>query len=109
MLRSFHSAAYAALYNRAAAGTEKGTTKPALLEPWARFWYCWVSAVFLKEYLRVADRAPFLPETREELSVLLDAYLLEKAINELGYALVAGPDRAHIPLKAILDLLEAKA
>jgi maltose alpha-D-glucosyltransferase/alpha-amylase len=108
LLRSFHSAAYAALDNRAAADTENRTPKPAL-EPWARFWYCWVSAVFLKEYLRVADRAPFLPETREELSVLLDAYLLERAINELRSALVAGPDRAHIPLKAVLELLEAKA
>ena len=109
MLRSFHSAAYTALYNRAAAEAESGATKPALLEPWARFWYCWVSAVFLNEYLRVADRAPFLPETREELSVLLDTYLLEKAVNELRWGLVAGPDRAHIPLKAILDVLDAEA
>jgi maltose alpha-D-glucosyltransferase/alpha-amylase len=40
------------------------------------------------------------------LQVLLDAYLLEKAVYELGYELNNRPDWAEIPLQRILQLLE---
>jgi len=104
MLRSFHYAAYSALLNQEASGTVRPEAIPAL-EPWARFWYLWVSAIFLKAYLGGAARVPFLPREREELQVLLDAFVLEKAIYELGYELNNRPDWIGIPLRGILDLV----
>ncbi len=104
MLRSFHYAAYGALLLGKVPGV-----RPAdfvVLEPWARFWYLWVSVAFLKAYLAVATRAPFLPTTREELQVLLEAHLLEKAVYELGYELNNRPDWVRIPLQGMLELLE---
>ncbi len=58
-------------------------------------------------YLAVAKEGAFLPRTREELSILLDTYLLEKAIYELGYELNNRPDWVKLPLLGILSLMEA--
>ncbi len=98
MLRSFHYAAATALRARA---------DRARLEPWARLWNQWVSAAFVKAYLATAGQASFVPRSRDGLQVLLDAYLLEKAIYELGYELNNRPDWVPIPLQGILHLVEA--
>ena len=108
MLRSFHYAVCTTLFNQEAEGIYASHPEAlAFLEPWARFWYLWVSAVFLKTYCENASRASFLPRTREELQVLLDAYLLEKAVYELDYELNNRPDWVRIPLQGILQLLGA--
>jgi maltose alpha-D-glucosyltransferase/alpha-amylase len=65
----------------------------------------WVSALFLKSYRDVASHAPFLPRSSEELQLLLDAYVLEKAVYELSYELNNRPDWVHIPLHGIVQLL----
>ena len=103
MLRSFHYAAYAALLLGKAAGVRPEDFSS--LERSARFWYLWVSAAFLKAYLTVVARAAFLPSTREELHMLLEAYLLEKAVYELVYELNNRPDWVKIPLQGILQLV----
>ncbi|MEW6298560.1 MAG: maltose alpha-D-glucosyltransferase [Thermodesulfobacteriota bacterium] len=108
MIRSFHYAAYTALFKQEAAGGYASHPEAvATLELWARVWYVWVSATFLRTYREVASRAPFLPHTREELQVLMDAYLLEKAVYELGYELNNRPDWIRVPLRGIAQLLEA--
>jgi maltose alpha-D-glucosyltransferase/alpha-amylase len=48
----------------------------------------------------------FLPQTHEELRILCDLHLLEKAIYELGYELEHRPDWVRLPLQGILQLLE---
>jgi len=40
-----------------------------VLEPWARFWYGWVSATFLKAYLRGTEGTALLPRDPAELRV----------------------------------------
>ena len=54
---------------------------------WAQYWQTWVSATFLKAYLETSRDAIFIPRSREELALLLDLYLLVKAVYELGYEL----------------------
>jgi len=108
MLRSFHYAAHSALLNQEASGAV-GPEGISTLEPWARFWYVWVSAVFLRAYLAQAAQVPFLPEGRDDLQALLDALILEKAIYELGYELNNRPDWIGIPLQGILDLVAGQA
>jgi maltose alpha-D-glucosyltransferase/alpha-amylase len=102
MLRSFHYAAYAGLFNQA----DKLAPSEALtpLESWAQVWYRWVSAEFLHTYLASVGPASLLPPTRDERQVLLDAYLLEKAIYELRYELNNRPDWVRIPLQGIRQL-----
>jgi predicted trehalose synthase len=104
MLRSFHYAAYAAFFDRAATGAVPPAALDTL-EAWTRYWHTWVSAAFLQTYLQQTSNAPFLPAAAEELKILLDAYLLEKAIYELGYELNNRPDWVKIPLEGILHTL----
>ncbi len=108
MLRSFHYAAYAALFKQMALGVVSPERFP-VIERWASLWHAWVSAAFLRSYLRVAGRAPVLPQAEDELQVLLDAYLLEKAVYEVGYELNNRPDWVKIPLRGILQLMERPA
>ena len=106
MIRSFHYATHAALLGRAS--TVLRPEDMPLLEHWARLWYLWVSGAFLQEYLEVAGPSGIVPEDRHELKILLDAYLLEKAIYELGYELNNRPDWLEVPVQGILQLLEVQ-
>ncbi len=105
MLRSFDYIAYSALFKQLELGTlqEEGLSA---LEPWTGFWHRWVSAVFLQAYLKLLGPSELLPHSPEQLSVLLNAHLLEKAIYEIGYELNNRPEWVKIPIRGILGLLE---
>jgi maltose alpha-D-glucosyltransferase/alpha-amylase len=64
--------------------------------------------VFLREYLDTVEGSPFHPKTREELRVLLGAYVLEKALYEVTYEANNRPDWIGIPLAGIAELLEER-
>ncbi|MBM3879980.1 MAG: maltose alpha-D-glucosyltransferase [Verrucomicrobia bacterium] len=105
MLRSFHYAAYAALFQQIERGN-LGLQNEPLAASWARFWYHWVSVAFLKAYRRRAGAAPFMPRSDEEFQIMMNAYLLEKAVYELGYELNNRPTWLRIPFQGILQLLD---
>jgi maltose alpha-D-glucosyltransferase/alpha-amylase len=105
MLRSFHYAAYTALFSEVQNGIIRSDNL-AEMERWVRSWYLWVSAAFLKSYLDTGAQAVFLPGTRAEINTLLHAYQLDKAVYELGYELNNRPGWVHVPLWGILQLLE---
>ena len=105
MLQSFNYAVTVALRNELDSGMIRPETLPEM-EQWAQFWFASVSTAFLDSYRATADNAAFLPKSQQELQVLLDAYLLEKVVYELGYELNNRPDWVEIPLERILQLLE---
>ncbi|NLV24196.1 MAG: maltose alpha-D-glucosyltransferase [Deltaproteobacteria bacterium] len=102
MIRSFSYAAHSALLQHA---TIRAEDVP-ILEPWTEVWYKCVSAVFLRSYLDTAGAASFVPQDKEELGIFLEAFLLEKAIYELGYELNNRPDWTIIPLRGIQNILD---
>jgi maltose alpha-D-glucosyltransferase / alpha-amylase len=106
MIRSFHYAAHTALLHQASLAL-KPEDLPAL-EHWAQFWYIWVSSSFLTSYLDGVEQARLLPEDPEQLRALLDAYLLEKAVYEIGYELNNRPDWLKVPLQGILQLMKVE-
>ena len=108
MLRSFDYAARRALAERVdgTAGRARGRSTG---QQWARFWRGWVCAAFLREYVGVASGEHLVPPDREFLVPLLDVYLLERAIYELGYELEERPEWIEIPLLAVLEMLEARS
>ncbi len=108
MLRSFHYAAYAALLARDA-GSPVRPEDQARLDSWARYWRVWVSAAFLRSYLKVVSQTDLLPKSREELGLLLRAYMMEKAMYELRYEMNNRPDWVKIPVRGILQLLDGKS
>jgi len=102
MLRSFHYAAYATFFLKAATQPEDA----ARLMPWADFWSCVVSNAFLRPYVDTVGSAPFVPKAREEFNDLMRAFILEKAVYELGYELNNRPDWVVIPVKGIQYILK---
>jgi maltose alpha-D-glucosyltransferase/alpha-amylase len=106
MLRSFHYAPYAVFFGRTAGGVIRAEDA-ALLEAGAVFWHQWISAAFLSAYLERSSGARHLPSSREEINVLLNAHLLEKALYEIVYELNNRPEWVRIPLRGVVDLLRS--
>ncbi|HEY1192155.1 MAG TPA: putative maltokinase, partial [Gemmata sp.] len=110
MVRSFHYAAYTALLGRS---VNHGANKPVVraedfgrLETWCRYWYWWVGLTFVRSYRETAGASAFLPEAGPEFKTLTEAFILSKALYELGYELGHRPDWVSIPLLGILDILK---
>jgi maltose alpha-D-glucosyltransferase/alpha-amylase len=102
MLRSF---GYATTY-----ALRSATVRPedrAGLESWGRYWNIWVSVEFVKSYLGIATQAGFLPKSRDEMKVLLDLFILEKAIYELAYELNNRPDWVDVSVQGIHDIMQS--
>lgn len=107
MIRSFHYAGLSALYHQ----TETGVVRPAdrgRLEEWGGRWHHWVSAAFLRAYLKTADGAAFVPANPQELRILLRVFLLEKALYEVAYEINHRPAWVGIPLQGIREVVSGK-
>jgi maltose alpha-D-glucosyltransferase/alpha-amylase len=106
MIRSFHYAAWAALYKHKQSLGPTPDDEQKLRQA-ARSWYKWVSASFLRSYLKTIDESSFKPRAPGQLEMLLHVLLLEKAIYELKYELNNRPDWVEVPLRGLLDLLDS--
>lgn len=101
LIRSFHYAAYGAIFLQSSWPKED----IVLLEKWVGPWHGYASWAFLSSYLAVAREADFLPKDKEDLNTLLQSFLLEKAVYELGYELNHRPDWVIIPIRGIQQIL----
>ncbi|MCX7622136.1 MAG: maltose alpha-D-glucosyltransferase, partial [Thermomicrobium sp.] len=105
MLRSFHYAASTTLFEQRDRGL---LSDVARAEGWLRFWYGWVSAVFLQGYLGELAGTSLVPGDPAQLAVLLEAYLMDKAVYEIRYELGHRPDWLAIPLRGAFELLQVR-
>lgn len=103
MVRSFHYAAFFALQREA----DRGALDPEQaksLERWAQFWYKWVTVEYIKSYLHYTKNLKVIPNNDNHFNLLFEAFLLKKAVYELGYELNNRPDWVGIPIHGILEL-----
>ena len=101
MIRSFHYAAYGSLLldnQTRAEDTEK-------LMPHVTQWYHYMSGFFLKSYLETVSDASFVPKDTADLEILLQTFLLQKAVYELNYELNNRPDWVIVPLRGIQSIV----
>ncbi len=101
MMRSFQYAAYSALW--------QPSMRPEdipFLERWADLWYREMSSLFLNSYLTTTAEMSFVPPNHDDLEVFLEAYLLDKAVYEIGYELNSRPDWVVIPIRGIKHILK---
>jgi maltose alpha-D-glucosyltransferase/alpha-amylase len=99
MLRSF---SYAALTGLNAA-TQTRPHDVERLAPWAALWENWVSAVFLRTYILTTRDAAIVPAA-DDLSTLLQGFVLDKALYELGYELNNRPEWVRVPLAGLFSM-----
>jgi len=102
MMRSFQYAAYSALWQPAMRKEDA-----PFLERWADLWYRQMSSVFLQSYLNTTSNAIFIPKNSEDLQIMLEAYLLDKAVYEIGYELNHRPTWVVIPIRGIKHILQS--
>jgi maltose alpha-D-glucosyltransferase / alpha-amylase len=102
MMRSFQYAAYAALWQPAMRKEDV-----PFLERWADLWYRQTSSLFLQSYLNTTTGAMFIPKNSDDLQIMLEAYLLDKAVYEIGYELNNRPGWVVIPIRGIKHILQA--
>jgi maltose alpha-D-glucosyltransferase/alpha-amylase len=106
MLRSFHYAASAVLFGQVP-GVVPQPTNINALQTWASFWYRWIGAAFLGGYLQAAGRTGLIPESRDEFRILLNAYMLERALIEIRYEVRRRSEWARVPVVGVFELLDA--
>ena len=102
MLRSLQYTVFMALLKNSHVRAEDIPT----LEPWAEFWYRSTSAAFLHSYFDAMKGSGLVPDNEEEIKTLLDCFVLDKAVYEIGYELNNRPDWVVIPMKGIRLLFE---
>jgi maltose alpha-D-glucosyltransferase/alpha-amylase len=102
MMRSFQYAAYSALWQPAMRKEDV-----PFLERWADLWYRHMGSVFLQSYLKTTGTAIFIPQNSEDLQMMLEAYLLDKAVYEIGYELNNRPAWVVIPVRGIKHILKS--
>ena len=102
MIRSFHYAAYNALFQQDSLRKEDVD----YLEGWAEQWYHYASGFFMQSYMTKTKGTGLVPAAEEDFEILMQTYLLEKAIYELGYELNNRPDWVHIPIRGIKYIMK---
>ena len=102
MMRSFQYAAYSALWQPAMRSEDV-----PFLERWADLWYRQMSSIFLQSYLKTTADAVFIPQNSDDFGIMLEAYLLDKAVYEIGYELNNRPDWVVIPIRGIKHILKS--
>ena len=102
MIRSFHYAAYNALFNQLVINEEKAKE----MEAWADAWYHRMSEVYLDTYLKKIKNTGFIPHDKKDIMKLINTYMMEKAVYELNYELNNRPGWIIIPMKGIKETLK---
>jgi maltokinase len=99
MLRSFHYAAEVALAERGGAADDDE------LRTLGGRWEQHVADAFRKGYFETDGIDELLPANERDREIVLKAFILAKAVYEVGYELAHRPEWARIPLEAVSRLI----
>lgn len=101
MLRSFDYAAEFHLKKNLLREQERHQTEDCL-----KNWSAWAGIEFVKSYLEKMSESALLPAQLEQIEMLLEMFVLEKALYEVGYELRSRPDWVDIPLRGVLRIIK---
>jgi len=101
MIRSLHYASYSTVLQEEYTNARKDDD----LKGWAEVWFQNVTKIYLQGYLDQVKDSDLMPEDEGDFKILLETFLLEKAVYELAYELNSRPDWVLIPLRGIKTIL----
>lgn len=104
MIRSIHYVAHEGLLLKHGSRPEE-EQELHKLEPFAALWIHYVSGLFMKSYLDTVKDSAFIPKEKADLKVMLDTYLLEKAVFSLNHELKKRPQWAIVPARIVKGLI----
>lgn len=102
MLRSFHYAVYSVFFQRSKIHPDDASVMRLWIEPW----YYYITGAFLNSYLETIKGYDIVPEEKDELNILLNVFLIDKSIYEIGYELNNRPDWVIIPMHGIRMIMK---
>src|SRR5690606_21328799 len=79
IIRSFYYAAYEGSWLNNESHKEDVSSLFAAADQWAYY----TASLFVKAYLDKVNHSELVPENKEDMSILLDTYLMEKALQSL--------------------------
>ena len=77
----------------------------AQLLPYAEFWSRYMSNFFMEAYLKTVAGSSFIPDQPDDLQMMLETYLLEKAVSDLNDELTNRPNWVRVPLQLIQSVM----
>ncbi len=101
MIRSFHYVIHAVLWMQELFRPQD----QARLQPWVRPWLRIITRAYLDAYFNYFTDSVLIPSEPRQKHTLLRAFLLEKAVYELGYELRHRPDWVLVPILGIGHVL----
>ncbi len=102
MIRSLHYAAYSNILSQ----EYNQQRKEGELEEWAEKWHYYISRLYIKGYLDKASARDYVPKKHEDFKILINTFLLEKALTELNYEIENRPEWIIIPVRGIKAVLD---
>ncbi|PTX43216.1 maltose alpha-D-glucosyltransferase/alpha-amylase [Christiangramia gaetbulicola] len=102
MIRSLHYAAYSNILSQ----EYDQQRKEGDLEEWAEKWHYYISRLYIKGYLDKAGSRDYVPKKHEDFKILINTFLLEKALTELNYEIENRPEWIIIPIRGIKAVLD---
>jgi maltose alpha-D-glucosyltransferase/alpha-amylase len=72
---------------------------------YADFWAYYMSSFFLKAYLDTVRGSALVPQQPDDLEMMIETYLLERAVVDLSYELNHRPDWVQVPLRMITSII----
>uniref|UniRef100_UPI003B3A7321 alpha-amylase family glycosyl hydrolase n=1 Tax=Spirosoma sp. TaxID=1899569 RepID=UPI003B3A7321 len=101
MIRSFYYVGYEGFLQT----NQVPTNDTFRLLPYAKFWARCMSNFFMEAYLETVQGSSFIPKQPDDFQMMLETYLLEKAISDLNFELNNRPDWVHVPLQLIQSIV----
>ncbi|WP_460637342.1 maltose alpha-D-glucosyltransferase [Larkinella harenae] len=102
MIRSFYYVAYDGFQSTSQVPKEDVSG----LLSFADLWAYQMGEIFLKAYLETVSEKEFYPKKESDLQLMLETYLLERAIFDLNYELSNRPDRVLAPVRIIKTIVD---
>lgn len=72
--------------------------------PFARIWAHYMINFFMKAYLETVKDSLFIPKDKDDFKMMVETYMLEKALRDINYELHNRPDWVIIPLRIIKSI-----
>ena len=101
MIRSIHYTTHEGLVHHKNISKEEQEK----MLPFAQMWTHYVTGIFMESYLKTVAGSNFIPADKEDLKILLETFLLEKAITSFRFEVNNRPDWVIVPLQLIKSLL----
>jgi maltose alpha-D-glucosyltransferase/alpha-amylase len=101
MIRSFTNVAYEGFLKTTHVEKDNITT----VLPYARIWAHYMVGFFMKAYLDTVRDTSFIPADKSDMKVMIDTYMLEKALYDLNYEFKFRPHWAIVPLRIIQTII----